>query len=88
MTTIVKATTKGQVTLPAKWRRSCETNRFTVKESGDSLIITPLHIDVLEDEKWDTVFDAKRDNDGKGIPIDEFIGLLEKIAESDEVWTR
>ncbi len=83
MTTIVKATSKGQVTLPAKWRRACDTDRFTMKEQGDSLVISPLDIDNVDDGKWDTVFDAKRDNGGKGIPIDEFIALLHKIAESD-----
>ena len=66
------------MTLPAKWRRLCETNRFTLKESGDSLLITPLHVDALEDEKWDTVFDAKRDNEGRGIPINDFIKVLKK----------
>lgn len=80
MTTITKTTSKGQITLPAVWRRRCDTNRFTMKQDGDNLIISPLHMDALDDEHWDTIFDAKRDNGGKGIPIDDFISLLEKIA--------
>lgn len=78
MANIVKATSKGQVTLPAKWRKNFDTDRFLVKEKGNALIITPLNIDKLEDENWETVFDAKRDHAGKGIPIDEFIRVLKK----------
>ncbi len=78
MSTIVKATKKGQVTLPAKWRKNFETDRFLIKENGSSLLITPLEVDALEDEKWEIVFDAKRDNKGKGIPINDFIKTLKK----------
>ncbi|MFC1788093.1 AbrB/MazE/SpoVT family DNA-binding domain-containing protein [Patescibacteria group bacterium] len=77
MTNIVKATSKGQVTLPAKWRKNFDTDRFLIKTKGDSLIITPLNIDELEEDgEWTTIFDADRDNDGKGVPIDEFIKAI------------
>ncbi|EKD33257.1 MAG: hypothetical protein ACD_76C00057G0002 [uncultured bacterium] len=78
MTSIVKATTKGQITLPAKWRRNFDTDRFLIKEQNKSLIVTPLDVDSLEDENWETVFDANKHNKGKGVPIDEFIKILKK----------
>ncbi len=78
MTNIVKATSKGQVTLPSKWRKRFDTNRFLIKEKDNSLIITPLEVDDLEDGHWETVFDANRDNGGKAVPIDEFIRILKK----------
>ena len=78
MTTIVKATSKGQVTLPSKWRKHFDTDRYLIKENGSTLIITPLDVDKLEDENWEVVFDAKKHNGGKGIPVDEFIRVLKK----------
>jgi len=76
MTTLVKATSKGQITLPASWRKLFETNRFRIEDKGNKLEITPFEIDEENDGRWDTIFDAKRDNNGKGVPIDEFIQAL------------
>ncbi len=78
MANIVKATSKGQVTLPSKWRKNFDTDRYLIKEKGNTLIISPLEVDELEDNHWETVFDAKRDHAGKGIPISELIRLLKK----------
>lgn len=78
MTTVVRATSKGQVTLPAAWRKNFDTDRFLIKAQGNMLTITPLEIDALEDEHWETVFDAKRDNGGKGIALDAFMKALKK----------
>lgn len=78
MTTIVKTTSKGQVTLPVAWRRRFRTSRYALKEQGDTLVISPLDIELLEKENWKTVFDARRDNDGNGIPIDKLIKVLKK----------
>ncbi len=79
MATIVKATSKGQVTLPAKWRRGFDTNQFLIKELGDKLIISPIDMDQIDkEEEWTTIFSADRDNKGKGVPIDDFINALKK----------
>jgi len=74
----VKATSRGQVTLPAKWRKNFKTNQYLIKEQGRALIITPLDVDELDDSSWDIVFDAKRDNKGKAVPIDDFLKILKK----------
>lgn len=78
MINIVKTTSKGQVTLPMSWRKKFHTNRYTMKEVNDTLIISPLEVESLEEENWTTVFDAKRDNEGKGIPIDQLIDTLKR----------
>lgn len=79
MTTITKATTKGQITLPAKWRNNFKTDQFLVKEKGDALEIRPLFLDDLPTAKEYTVFDAIRDNHGKGIKAKDLLKILKKI---------
>lgn len=78
MRAIVQATSKGQITLPAKWRKRFDSDRYLLKETGESLLITPFELDALEEDRWETIFDAARDNDGKGIPIDDLIKALKK----------
>jgi len=79
-TTIVKSTTKGQITLPVGWRKNFDTNRYLVKEKGEKLEIKPLDMEKLETKDEYTVFDAIRDNKGKGINADELIRILKKIT--------
>ncbi|HLD18308.1 MAG TPA: AbrB/MazE/SpoVT family DNA-binding domain-containing protein [Patescibacteria group bacterium] len=78
MKSIIRATSKGQITLPAAWRKNVETNQYLLKVQEGSLLITPLDVGALEDENWETVFDAKIHAKGKGIPLDNFIDLLRK----------
>ena len=78
MKIVVKATSKGQITLPAKWRKQSDSNQYLLKEDGESLVITPLEVDRLEEEGWETIFDAKRDNNGKGVPLKDLIHTLKK----------
>ena len=78
MSHVAKATSKGQITLPAKWRKNFDTDRFLIKENGNALIITALDVDVLQEDEWETIFDAKRDTKGKGIPINKFMKALKK----------
>ena len=79
MTTIAKATTKGQITLPAKWRRNFDTDRFFIKEKKDVLEIRPIDLKKLESQNEYTVFDAIRDNNGKGIKAKDLLRILKKI---------
>jgi bifunctional DNA-binding transcriptional regulator/antitoxin component of YhaV-PrlF toxin-antitoxin module len=78
MTHLVKTTSKGQVTLPIKWRNRFKTNRYYIKEKGDSLVISPIDLDELDEENWETIFDARRDNNGKGVSVDVFMKALKK----------
>ncbi len=79
MTTIVKATTKGQITLPASWRRIFDTDRYIVKMIGKKLEISPLNLSAIENAEEYTVFDAIRDNSGKGIKAKDLVKVLGKI---------
>ncbi|OGY89633.1 MAG: hypothetical protein A2677_03660 [Candidatus Komeilibacteria bacterium RIFCSPHIGHO2_01_FULL_52_14] len=78
MITIVKATSKGQITLPAKWRRNFDTDRYLVKDTGKSLEISPLDLSSIVEREEYTVFDALRDNKGKGMKANDLARLLKK----------
>ena len=78
MNTIVKTTSKGQITLPVRWRRSFSTNRFIIKEKRGKLEIIPFDIKKIEKQNEYTVFDAIRDNKGKGIKAKDLIKILKK----------
>lgn len=83
MTTLVKATSKGQITLPITWRRRVTTDRFIVKERGGVLEIRPLDLKKIEEaQRYTTIFDAVRDNKGNGIPAKDFLATLRRINRS------
>ena len=79
MTTITKATTKGQITLPAKWRKNFSTDKFIIVEKEGFLEIRPLDLEKLNLAKEYTVFDALRDNSGRGLKAKDLIKILKKI---------
>lgn len=72
--TIRKMNVKGQVTLPSKWRDRIGTDLVVLEDDGNQLIVRPADIIVGEE----VLFDAIRDNKGKGIPIEDLIKELEK----------
>ncbi len=76
---IQRITSKGQITLPIAWRRKMGTSTIVVRAKGDTLEISPLRTLDDEDEQWVTIFDAVRDNGGKGIPAKEFSRILRKL---------
>ena len=73
---IVKATVKGQVTLPKPWRDQFKTDNYMIIVKKQKLEIKPVK---LADMNEDIIFDSDRDNDGKGVPFDEMIRILEKL---------
>jgi AbrB family looped-hinge helix DNA binding protein len=81
MTTILKTTSKGQITIPASWRKKFNTNQFTAVMKEDKLEIKPL---ILEKEKEEvkefTVFDAIRDNKGRGIKAKDLVSIIRKTV--------
>ena len=101
MTKILKATSKGQITIPISWRKEFNTDQFIAEKIDGQIIIQPFFVEkvktktkkndmtlreVIERENKDghwgeAIFDADRDNDGKGIEAGEFLKLLrdEKI---------
>ncbi|MFH1890358.1 MAG: hypothetical protein ABIJ91_02200 [Candidatus Kuenenbacteria bacterium] len=74
--TIQKATVKGQITLPIGWRSKFRTNQFLIRRFNHKLEVFPADIDKLSEH---TVFDAIRDNKGKGIQAKKMLEILDEI---------
>lgn len=72
-------TSKGQITLPVLWRRQVSTDQVLVAVKGDKIEITPARL--AGEERWYTVFDAIRDNRGKGIKAKDLSKMLKRIDE-------
>tara|TARA_B100000745_G_scaffold293132_1_gene234734 strand:+ start:1291 stop:1533 length:243 start_codon:yes stop_codon:yes gene_type:complete len=75
-TKIQKISSKGQITLPAAWRRHIKTDTISVCITDDVLEIRPAKFDNSGEY---TVFDALRDNEGKGLKLKDLQEILEKI---------
>lgn len=75
--TIQKATSRGQITLPATWRKQFNTNSYLMEIADTFLKVKPINIEELVDEE--VIFDADRDNGGKGILAEDFIKVIDSI---------
>lgn len=78
MTTITKATTKGQITIPANWRNNFGTNMFIITTKEDVLEIKPFFVESIKTDSDYTVFDAIKHNKGKGIKAKDLTKILKK----------
>lgn len=74
---IQKITSKGQITLPVAWRRATAADTISVVVQGNVIKIMPV---ARREENDIVIFDAVRDNGGKGIPATEFIRVLRKMG--------
>lgn len=74
---IVKSTVRGQITLPSQWRANFATDNYLVEMHQDRLVIIPFNLEGSSNEE--ILFDADRDNDGKGVSPDHIIKMLKKI---------
>ncbi len=61
---VQRVTSKGQITLPASWRKDFKTDQVIVESKGDSIEISPLTIGNYKEDSEYTVFDAIKDNEG------------------------
>jgi bifunctional DNA-binding transcriptional regulator/antitoxin component of YhaV-PrlF toxin-antitoxin module len=75
---IQKVTSKGQVTLPIAWRKKFNSNVVLVETHDNSITISP--VEICDHDEY-TVFDALRDNKGKGIKAKELLTMLKDIKE-------
>ena len=76
---IRKITSKGQVTLPVLWRKKIKTDQVLLKTKSDSIEISPLYLQKQMKSNEYTVFDALRDNKGKGLKASDLLKILKKI---------
>jgi len=86
MTTILKSTTKGQITLPSSWRKKFNTDRFIATYDNDIIKIQPLEIENFikkDEQKERVIFNSARDNKGKGVDAKIFIKILKKLDAED-----
>lgn len=74
---VVRSTSKGQITLPKSWRSRFKTDNYLLQMEDFQIVIKPLALDDMASEK--IIFDADRDNKGKGIPVKQMIKLLKKL---------
>jgi len=82
MEKIQRVTERGQITLPVAWRRKIGVAKTIIlRIDGDRIEISPLRTQDDRDDEWITLFDAMRDNKGKGITAEKFIAVLEKNLE-------
>ena len=76
---IQRVTERGQITLPISWRRKMgNASTIVVRTKGDVLEITPIRTEDQREMEWVTIFDAVRDNKGKGVPGEEWVAALGK----------
>ena len=75
---IITVTSKGQITLPVSWRKSSQAKQILLEVKGEKIEITPINLINRSNSEY-TVFDAIRDNRGKGLKAKDLIRILKKI---------
>lgn len=74
---IVYMTEKGQITLPVAWRRMVGVKAVRIRSGhGDLLEIAPVEHNTDKQTGWVSVFNAGRDNNGRGITSGKFLKAL------------
>lgn len=71
---VQKTTSKGQITLPKIWRGQFKTNHFVLESVNDTMVIRPIFLD--NPDNYNTVFNADRDNKGKGISANKLLKIV------------
>ncbi|MDO8664124.1 MAG: hypothetical protein Q7K44_01020 [Candidatus Liptonbacteria bacterium] len=74
---IQKVTSRGQITLPVSWRKSTGASTITLAIKGEHIQIAPARLQ--RENEYTTVFDAIRDNKGKGLKAADLVKVLKKI---------
>lgn len=75
---VQKVTSQGQITLPIVWRRKFDTNQIILREKGNIIEVEALNLSEHIENDGYTVFDAIRDNKGKGIKAQDLLETLPK----------
>ena len=76
---IQNITSKGQITLPVAWRRKTKAAQIVLRVKGEMVEIVPAEITIRGGGKEYTVFDALRDNKGRGLKASGLLTLLKKM---------
>lgn len=84
---IQRITSKGQITLPIAWRRKMNTDMIMVRETSAGITISPARTFKMAPGDRDDdiiIFNADRDNGGKGIDASVFADMLRRSVEKDK----
>ncbi len=76
---VQRVTSKGQITLPVSWRTAVQSDQVLVEQKGEVIEISPVRLARKREKGWHTVFDAIRDNKGRGINAKDLLKILKKI---------
>ena len=77
---IQKMTSRGQITIPSEWRKKINTQQIMLKANNNSIEIFPFYLPKSKSiQKECTVFDAIRDNQGRGLKAKDLLKILAKI---------
>jgi AbrB family looped-hinge helix DNA binding protein len=74
---VVKSTVKGQITIPKNWRDKFNTDNYLLEMQKGQIVLKPILIEEIANEE--VIFDAGRDNDGKGVSVTQMIKMLKDI---------
>jgi len=72
--TILKQFGSGQITIPKKWRGDAKEAFWRARQKGREIVLEPV------DEE--AIFDATRDNNGKSVPVADFLGALNSVLKN------
>jgi bifunctional DNA-binding transcriptional regulator/antitoxin component of YhaV-PrlF toxin-antitoxin module len=75
---VQKITSQGQITLPIAWRRKFKTDQVVLRSKGDMLEVEAFDLSNRGENTDYTVFDAIRDNRGKGMKAQDLLNILPK----------
>jgi bifunctional DNA-binding transcriptional regulator/antitoxin component of YhaV-PrlF toxin-antitoxin module len=84
---IQRITSKGQITLPISWRRKVQTEMIMIRETSNGIHISPARTLKLDPEDRNDdiiIFNADRDNGGKGIEASVLADMLRRSITKDK----
>ena len=73
---IFHATKKGQITLPAEWRKRFDTEYFLLQERDGVLVVSPVFA-----EGEEVIFNAERDSAGEAVAVTDFAMALRQSLQ-------
>lgn len=87
---VTKATSRGQITLPKKWRSQFMTDHYILEENEKGMMIIPIgkkkqsgSESTWQDDDYqegdEVIFNADRDNNGEGVDSQYLIDIMEDI---------
>ena len=79
-----KMTSRGQVTLPAKWREQYgDFDQVIMYPRKGGFFVQPIPYveDEREDDNWESFIDFTEGGTKEGMPVQEFIKILEQVKE-------